>query len=188
MEVGGAVVGAEEGVRVDGGEVDGRAREGDEVRVGSDEGGVGVEGVEEDGRGDGGREGDAGCDGEGGGRGHGERVAPRGRDDDEEVGSWMMGMMRGYVGEGVGRAGGRGRVVPGGTRDSGVPGLGETLSGVAKGEWSIRDHAQPRGKRERQKVRTVGGWEDVLAGRARDLVKGETTWKAETRIYSLLSP
>lgn len=78
LEVGGAVVGAEEGVRDDGGEVDGRAREGDEVRVGRDEGGVGVQGGEEDGGGDGGGEGDARGDGEGGGRGHGSGVVPGG--------------------------------------------------------------------------------------------------------------
>jgi hypothetical protein len=79
-------------------------------------------------------------------------------------------------------------VVPGGTRtrDSGVPGLGGTLSGDAKGGGRFEIRHTDVGKRERRKVKAVGGWEDVLAGKWRSLVKGETR-KAERGIYFILS-
>lgn len=47
-----------------------------------------------------------------------------------------------------------------GARDLGVPGLGETLSGYAGRFEIMHTHV---GKRARRKVKTDGGWEDVLA-------------------------
>lgn len=76
--------------------------------------------------------------------------------------------------------------MPGGTRDSGLgrAWVGGNLIGRCQGGVIMHNHV---GKERGKRLKLLAGGRTSRLGKGRDLVKGESTWKAETRICSLSS-